>query len=50
MFRDSGRDKLQEKSQLAKNLKRGIFLYIATALISIVALTFLANVALGSLG
>ena len=46
---DSGRDPLKEKSDLAKNLKRGIFLYIITAFISILALTILANVALGGL-
>lgn len=46
---DSGKDKLQEKSQLAKNLRRGVFLYLATAIISIVALTVLANVALSGI-
>ena len=46
---DSGKDILQEKYQLAKNLRRGVFLYLATAIISILALTFLSNVALGGL-
>ena len=40
---------VKKKSDLAKNLKRGIFLYIITAFISILALTILANVALGGL-
>jgi len=46
---DSGKDKLQEKNQLAKNLRKGVLLYLATAIISIIALTFLANVALAGL-
>jgi Flp pilus assembly protein TadB len=46
---DSGKDKLQEKYQLSINLKRGIILYTITALISILALTFLASIALGGL-
>ena len=44
---DSGKDKLQEKNQLAKNLRKSIILYIITAIISIVALTVLSKVALG---
>jgi len=47
---DSGRDKLREKYELSKNLKRGILLYLITALISIVALSVLASVALGGIG
>lgn len=44
---DSGKDTLQEKNQLAKNLRRGILLYAITAILSILALTILANIALG---
>lgn len=44
---DSGKDPLKEKSDLAKHLKAGILLYLATALIAVVALTALAGVALG---
>jgi len=43
---DSGKDTLKEKSDLAKNLRRGIFLYFATALLSTLALTALAAFAL----
>jgi len=46
---DSGRDPLQEKYDLSKNLRRGMFLYIATAFISILALSALASIALGGL-
>ncbi len=46
---DAGRDPLKEKSDLAKNLRSGIILYTATALASILALTILAAIALGSL-
>ncbi|MEK6846816.1 MAG: hypothetical protein AABY16_01470, partial [Nanoarchaeota archaeon] len=47
---DSGEDKLQEKNDLSKNLKRGITLYLVTALISTLALTGLASIALSGLG
>ena len=47
---DSGKDPLKEKSDLAKFLKSGITLYIITALASILALTILSSVALGSIG
>ncbi|MDO8459805.1 MAG: hypothetical protein Q7S74_01725 [Nanoarchaeota archaeon] len=47
---DSGKDSLKEKYDLARNLRRGILLYLATALVSIFALTVLASVALGGLG
>ena len=47
---DSGKDTLQEKYQLSKNLRVGVLLYLITAFISIVALTFLAAIALGGLG
>jgi len=46
---DSGKDILKEKYDLAKYLKRGVLLYLATAFISIVALALLATVALGGL-
>lgn len=46
---DAGRDPLKEKNDLAKNLRTGIALYLITALISIVALTALAAIALGGL-
>ncbi len=46
---DAGKDILREKNELAKNLKRGSLLYIATALTSIIALTLLASIALSGL-
>lgn len=46
---DSGKDSLKEKYELAKNLRRGISLYIITAFISIVALFSLAAIALGGI-
>lgn len=47
---DSGKDELQEKHELAKNLKKGITLYLITTLIGTLALTGLAAVALSGLG
>ncbi len=47
---DSGKDELQEKNELAKNLKKGITLYLITTLIGTLALTGLAAVALSGLG
>lgn len=47
---DSGKDSLKEKSELAKNLKRGMLLYLITASVSILALSLLASVAIGGLG
>jgi len=46
---DSGKDPLQEKFMLSKNLKRSMLIYITVALLSIVALTILAIVALGGI-
>ena len=46
---DSGQDKLKEKYDLYKNLRSGILLYLITSLISILALSILASVALGGL-
>ncbi|MEK6928470.1 MAG: hypothetical protein AABW65_00755 [Nanoarchaeota archaeon] len=46
---DSGKDPLKEKYELSKNLKRGISLYIITALVSIISLSLLAAIALISI-
>lgn len=46
---DSGKDELKEKYELSKNLLRGTTLYFATALISVLALTLLASIALSGL-
>ena len=46
---DAGKDKLREKYELSRNLRRGIILYTLTALISIIALSLLASIALGGL-
>jgi hypothetical protein len=46
---DAGKDTLRERSDLSKNLLKGTILYIITALISIIALSALAIVALGNL-
>lgn len=46
---NSGKDPLKEKNELAKNIKRGLILYVITAIISVVALTILSSVALTSL-
>lgn len=43
---DAGKDVLREKYELAKNLKRGTLLYLATALVSVLALTLLAAIVL----
>lgn len=47
---DAGKDSLREKYDLSKNLLKSIVLYLLTAFISIVALTLLASLSLGSLG
>ena len=46
---DSGKDPLKEKNDLYKNLRAGMILYLITSLVSIISLSFLANVALGGL-
>lgn len=46
---ESGRDSLREKNELAKNLNRGMLLYLIVSLISIISLTLLATIALGGL-
>ena len=43
---DSGKDKLKEKYELSRNLRRGVLIYIGTALISTLALTILSAIAL----
>ncbi len=45
---ESGKDPLKEKADLSKHLKAGIFLYIVTSLLAVVALAILSLVALGS--
>jgi hypothetical protein len=45
---ESGKDTLKEKNSLSQNLKRGLTLYIVTALISTIALSLLAVIAIGS--
>lgn len=47
---DSGKDVLREKHELARNLRRGMILYLFTAFVSILALSVLASVAIGGLG
>ena len=47
---DSGKDELQQKHELAKNLKRGLALYLITTLVSTLLLTGLAAIALSGLG
>ena len=44
---DAGEDKLKKTHDISKNLIRGSILYLITALITILALTLLAGVALG---
>ncbi len=46
---DSGKDQLKEKYELSRNLRRGIALYIITALFSIIALFILAAISLGGI-
>lgn len=46
---DSGEDKLKRTHDISKNLFRGIMLYFITALVSIIALSLLSAIALGSL-
>ncbi|MBT4166473.1 hypothetical protein HOE04_05525 [archaeon] len=47
---DAGEDKLRQTNIIAKNLIRGGMLYLATALLSILAMYGLARVALGGIG
>jgi len=46
---DAGEDKLKQSSEISKNLVKGAFLYLLTALFSIIALTILSKVALSGL-
>ncbi len=46
---DSGEDKLRQTYVIAKNLILGSVLYLITALIAILSLSLLANIALGSM-
>jgi hypothetical protein len=45
----SGQDTLKEKSELSKNLFRGILLYTTTSLVAIISLSLLASIALSNL-
>ncbi len=47
---DSGKDTLQEKSDLSSYLKKSLFLYLITTLVSSLALAGLAAIALSGLG
>ncbi len=47
---DSGKDTLQEKSDLSSYLKKSLFLYLITTLVSSLALAGLASIALSGLG
>jgi len=46
---DAGKDTLREKYELSINLKRGMIIYIITALVSIISLSLLASIALGNI-
>jgi len=46
---EAGRDTLREKYELSRNLNRSLALYLITALVSIIALTLLAQIALTGL-
>jgi hypothetical protein len=46
---DSGEDKLEKTNKVGINLKRGIGLYIVTALLSIISLFLLTTIVLGNL-
>jgi hypothetical protein len=46
---DSGEDKLEKTNKTGINLKRGIGLYVVTALLSIIALFLLTTIVLGNL-
>ena len=47
---DSGEDKLEKTSKIGINLKKGIVLYLITALLATLALFILTSVVLGNLG
>lgn len=46
---DSGEDKLQQTSEIGKNLKRGVTLYFITALLTTLALFILSSVVMSNL-
>ncbi len=46
---EAGTDRLKEKSEIAKNMRRSITMYIGVAILSILALTLLAGVAISGL-
>ena len=46
---DAGEDKLRQKYETGKNLKRGILLYLVVSLLAILTLSVVAVVALGGL-
>jgi len=46
---DSGEDKLKQTHEISKNLIRGCLLYLVTTLVAVIALSALANVALGGI-
>jgi hypothetical protein len=45
---ESGVDELKEKSEIAKNMKSGMIMYLMAALVAIIALTLLAEIAIGA--
>jgi hypothetical protein len=45
---ESGVDELREKSEIAKNMKAGILLYIITAIAAALVLSMLAGVAVSA--
>jgi len=47
---DSGEDKLKETYEIGRNLKWGSLLYLVVALVSVLLLAGIANVALGGIG
>ncbi len=46
---DAGKDSLREKSEVAKNIKIGIGIYLGTAILSIIALSILAAISLAGI-
>ena len=46
---DSGEDKLEKTNKIGKNLRRGIILYVITALVATLALFMLTSIVLGGL-
>lgn len=46
---ESGSDELGEKSEIAANMRRGIIMYLFASLVSIIALSVLAGIAIGGM-